>query len=211
MDLSTTDQHEPMGERVQDIPVSVPSLVESAIRSGEVHSPVLPPPTRGQATREDRLKIRAFERYLEGRGSLGDIAKEIGCSRQYLYKLARVGGWAERRAKVQTMALMNTTVVAEAVEQALTELRVRVPQRLLELEDLCVKRNLTAILAWLRMAGLSGKPVESETPPATVEVHNDLSDRRQVTVIQEGARTPELENVAESATGDDQGRSHDEG
>ena len=143
--------------------------------------------------------------YLSGEGNIGVIAKLLGCSRQYLYKIAKDHDWAARKSKIHTAALLESTAIAPAVEVALVELRAKVACRLLELDELCTKKNLRAILAWLQMAGVNGKMPE-ETGPRKVEVTNDFSDQRHVTIVNPGQEPPDealapIEPGAESGDG----------
>ena len=143
---------------------------------------------RGQVKRAERLRIKAFEMYLTGELEIPDIAKELRCSRQYLYRIAKVHDWATRKSKLQAMTLVNGNETTLAlVDVAREKLQSKVNTRLLELEELCEKRNLKAILAWLQMAGLGKFDGGGGGAPRSVEVTNDLSDRRQVTVIQDSA------------------------
>ena len=187
MDTPVSVDKDPTLSSPPAIPSSVAELVGSA--GGGVQS--FPPEIlRGPVKSAERLKIRAFEMFVEGTLDLSGIAKELGCSRQYLYRLAKIHGWAERKANLRTTALLTDEAAVTAVEIALAELRSKIHQRVLELDELCTKRNLKAILAWLQMSGLNGKQ-EVERLPSKVEVYNDLSDNRQVTVVKNQGGLPD--------------------
>ena len=166
---------------------SLPLMVQTAI--DEIGAPSFPSRT-GEA---ERLKVRAFELFADQDLTIRETAKLVGCSHQYLYKISRAYQWEERKVKRRALRLVEDTALQdEAISVARALLQERIPQRLSELERLCgtgKKLNLKAILAWLHMAGLDGKPAESQgtRPPGKIEVFNDLSDNRQVTVVQDVA------------------------
>ena len=94
----------------------------------------IPPPlnvVRGATNREDRVKIRACELYLQD-WALGDAAREVGCSRQYLYRMAKLHNWPQRRDRLRQAALLSGGQVTAALEGAVAELRARLSQRLFE-------------------------------------------------------------------------------
>lgn len=158
-------------------------MVQTAI--DEIGAPSFPSRT-GEA---ERLKVRAFELFADQDLTLREVAKLVGCSHQYLYKLAKAYQWEERKAKRRALRLVEDTALQdEALSVARATLQERLPQRLAELEKLCSgKPNLKAILAWCHMAGLTGKPAEptEPRPPGKIEVFNDLSDNRSVTVVRD--------------------------
>ena len=164
---------------------SLPLMVQTAI--DEIGAPSFPSRT-GEA---ERLKVRAFELFADQDLTIRETAKLVGCSHQYLYKISRAYQWEERKVKRRALRLVEDEALQnEAISVARAALQERLPQRLAELEELCSKkRNLKAILAWLHMAGLDGKPAEPQgtRPPGKIEVFNDLSDNRQVTVVQDVA------------------------
>ena len=175
------------------LPSSVAELVEQAFDGDAIpSSSSVPEVIRGRPgalTVADRLRVRAFEMYCEGAKSLIQIAKELGCSRQYLYLEAKKGDWANRKAALRAN-LVSEEVATRAMEVAQAELRSKVHKRIEELEQLCEKRNLKAILAWIQLSGLNGK-VEFGAPRAPrIEVFNDLSDNRQVTVVTRPEENP---------------------
>ena len=137
-------------------------------------------------------RSRAFEMFVSQNMSLTQIAKAVGCSHQYLYKLADTEKWADRKMQMAVaLTLGDDPIVAKAVEQATMQLHARLGQRILELDEICsnrkglVSHRLKAILAWVQMAGVGKGMWEGLGDGAKrVEVHNDLSDRRQVTVVQ---------------------------
>lgn len=137
-------------------------------------------------------RSRAFEMFVSQNMSLTQIARAVGCSHQYLYKLADTEKWADRKmAMAVSLTLGEDPIVAKAVEQATMQLHARLGQRILELEQICSNTKLAtgprlrAILAWFQMAGVGKGLWEGLGEGAKrVEVHNDLSDRRQVTVVQ---------------------------
>ena len=90
--------------------MSVETLIE------EVH-PSTPPQSlvhkRGPFPRSERIRTQAFERFLNGEPLLA-ISKDLDCSHQYLYKLARKEDWAGRKVQIQRTALLDG---GEAVEQ----------------------------------------------------------------------------------------------
>ena len=139
--------------------------------------------------RHERLRVRAFEMFCEGAG-MTEIAQTLDCTRQYLYKVSRAEDWVARRTHLKLSALLTEGSAAKALEMATAHLQSKIEQRLSELDRLCVKHNLKAIITWLEMAGV-GKKVEIVGVPREVGVYNDLSDRRQVTVVQEGPKQVE--------------------
>lgn len=157
--------------------------------------------SRRPAQHPERVRVRAYEMYMEGH-EISEIAQVVGCSRQYVYKLAKVNDWAGRRLKIASAAILQEdSRVTDAVELALQALRDKLTQRVGELDALCRHKNptvsLPAIRMWLNLAGLGKTALEGllGNRPMQVDVHNDLSDNRKVTVIQ-GAPQSEALTVA---------------
>lgn len=115
--------------------------------------------------------------------TVGDIARELGCARQPLYRFAKEQHWAERRAQAVGAFFTGDKRMDEALTQAVTTLRVGLGKRLTELDELCSDRNKTvrlgAIRTWLQLAQSFQ---EGGKPPQSVEIYNDLRDQRQVVV-----------------------------
>lgn len=147
-------------------------------------SPKRPDRAGYHPTKADALRARAFEMYLSGRAPF-EIARALKCSHQHISKLAQDHDWRAKRERVLAHATLTTTAHRELLDLALAELRGRLLTRLAELNTLCEKGRLPAILAWLKMAGLDGRGGDEGGPPEppTVTVQNDLSDRRQVTIV----------------------------
>ena len=162
--------------------------------------------------RDERAKMRAFEIYVSQTSpNLAEIARQVGCSKQYLYQISKDEHWVERKAHMAIALNGDGQLLDDLMEYAQTELRSKVATRLAELDEVCRKKGsnrLRAILAWLEMAGV-GKEVENPMP-RSVSVHNDLSDRRQVTVVQ-GPRQEELEDVSSLPVGTDSPGVHTQG
>lgn len=152
--------------------------------------------------RDERAKMRAFEIYTsQVTPNLAEIARQVGCSKQYLYQISKDEHWVERKAHMAIALNGDGQLLDDLMEYAQAELRSKVATRLGELDEVCRKKGsnrLRAILAWLEMAGV-GKEVESPMP-RSVSVHNDLSDRRQVTVVQ-GLKQEAVEDVSSLPVG----------
>lgn len=188
-------------------PSSLPDLIQSTIRDGNgAQTPqAIETLRRGQSAPIERLRVRAFELYVEGAMTLGEISKKLGCSKQYLYKIAKTQNWVDRKTRMQAMALVGQDDKAiQAMEIARAELQAKVQHRILELERLCEGGNIKAILAWLQMAGL-GKEDTGSRVPRSVEVFNDLSDNRQVTVVNDPKRDQAKLEAEDSSGGSSSG------
>jgi len=189
-------------ERMDTLTESQGSAIPSTLTDLVTREPVgeapaldLHPTRRGQSRAPERLKVRAFELFCDGQ-SLGDVARTLNCSRQYLYRIALKEDWVGRRSKLQALSVLDDSKYVEALDNAVGELRSRLSTRLAELNELCEKKNIKAILAWLQMSGLTGKDIPE--PPRPVVVVNDLSDQRRVTVVQE---QPKVNEGLESPNG----------
>ena len=179
-------------------PASLSDLVRSALAAGAqpplaaasvaLGGPAALGPRSGHLTPTEALRVRAFNMFLHETENVSEIARTLNCTRQHIYGLKSRYKWVERKAAAKiTDDMPVEDITARIMEAALTEVQARVLQRLRELDELCVVGNLKAILAWLGMSGL-GEPVErGDTVPRTVEVYNDLSDNRQVTVVSDSA------------------------
>ena len=134
-----------------------------------------------------------FEKFVATQEpNLTEIAKELGCSKQYLYRIAKQEQWFERKTHM-AVALRGDAEAERLLEFAKAQLEAKISTRLFELDELCRKKNLKAVIAWLQMAGVGKPQVEGKSLPSTTSVYNDLSDNRQVTVVQPGASAPALE------------------
>lgn len=158
---------------------------DSTVPDDNPHSRQVP----ARSDRHERLRVRAFEMFCEGAG-MTEIAQTLDCTRQYLYKVSKAEDWVARRTHLKLSALLTEGSAAKALEMATAHLQSKIDQRLAELDRLCVKLNLKAVVTWLEMAGV-GKKVEISGVPREVGVYNDLSDRRQVTVVREGTKQEE--------------------
>lgn len=153
--------------------------------------------SRRPAQHPERARVRAYEMFMEGH-EISEIAQVVGCSRQYVYKLAKVNDWAGRRLKIASAAILQEdSRVTDAVELALQLIRDKLTQRVSELDVLCQhedpKIKLMSIRTWLSMAGLGKSALEGLLNGGRhmqVDVHNDLSDNRKITVVQ-GVPQPE--------------------
>jgi len=185
------------------LPTTLPALLDSVLPHDEPGNGGAPafPSRRGPSHRSERLRVKAFEMYVEGQRSLREIARELDCSHQYVYKLAKAEDWAARKTQMVVNALLDGGQSAKAIEVALTTLQTRLEARLVELEQLCHAKSptvrLKAVVTWLEMAGVR-KGVELPQGVKKVEVVNDFSDRRQVTVVSDPLPTRPLEEHDET-------------
>jgi hypothetical protein len=139
--------------------------------------------------------MRAFEKFVATQDpNLTEIAKELGCSKQYLYRIAKQEQWFERKTHM-AVALRGDAEAERLLEFTKAQLEAKISTRLFELDELCRKKTgnqLKAVIAWLTMAGVGKPQLEGKSLPSTTSVYNDLSDNRQVTVVQPGVSVPAL-------------------
>lgn len=127
---------------------------------------------------ERAKRLKGYSLFLQG-NSYNDIARELGVTKSSVGRWATQDRWKDRVGKVEQNAKdLLEVMVGNEIKDAIEFFRGRIQNRIVELDALCRRGNLQAILAWLNRAGVPDKhaPAE-EVKPSAIEIRNDLSKK----------------------------------
>lgn len=124
---------------------------------------------------ERAKRLKGYNLFIQGH-SYGDIARQLGVTKSSVGRWANQDRWKDRTVNIEKQAkdLVDSAVGGE-IADALGYMRTRIRERIVELDALCRRGNLNAILAWLNRSGMPDKGVDPDAvKPSAIEIRNDL-------------------------------------